>query len=363
MNEAKLQHQVPELLRAVLPQGKVKVRHGPEVKTDSGLRRPDLIAEVTVGGRTKRLLIEVKSPGYPMQLLQAFQVLQWARDTHKGYPVVVADAISARGASLAKEAGVGYLDLAGNCWLNLGDIYIDKTSPERGVRHGATMLPARVHVVRPRGELRHLFSRKATRVIRTLLEQHANSWDVVKLAAASSVSIGHAYKVTQTLLTQGFLVQEQRRVRLREPGSLLDAWAEEYQIEPAAIQSFYTALKEPAAVMAQIAQVAVKEQLACAFTLHAGASLVAPFTRFTEAHLYLQEPLTDALLQAMQLERIEFGGTVHVITPYDEGVLHHRQVLEKLPVVCNTQLYLDLFQYPTRGKEAAEFLRRERMKI
>jgi len=31
--------------------------------------------------------------------------------------------------------------------------------------------------------------------------------------------------------------------------------------------------------------------------------------------------------------------------------------------VCNTQLYLDLFQYPTRGKEAAEFLRKERMKI
>jgi hypothetical protein len=52
-----------------------------------------------------------------------------------------------------------------------------------------------------------------------------------------------------------------------------------------------------------------------------------------------------------------------VITPYDEGVLHHRQVLDNLPVVCNTQLYLDLFQHPTRGKEAAEFLRKERMKI
>src|SRR3990167_3322925 len=130
MNEAKLEHQVPELLRAVLPQGKVTVRHSPAVRTDAGLRRPDLIADVTVGGRTKRLLIEVKSPGYPMQLLQAFQVLQLARGTHKGYPVVVTDVISARGASLAREAGVGYLDLAGNCWLNLGEIYIDKTRSE-----------------------------------------------------------------------------------------------------------------------------------------------------------------------------------------------------------------------------------------
>src|SRR3990167_9331042 len=157
MNEVKLEHRVPELLKAVLPQGKGTVRHSPAVKTEAGLRRPDLIAEVTVGGRTKRLLIEVKSPGYPMQLLQAFQVLQWAREKEKGYPVVVTDVISARGASLAREAGVGYLDLAGNCWLNVGDIYIDKTGPERLVRHGAATLPARVHVVRPRGELRRLF--------------------------------------------------------------------------------------------------------------------------------------------------------------------------------------------------------------
>src|SRR3989338_9747759 len=98
--------------------------------------------------------------------------------------------------------------------------------------------------------------------------------------------------------------------------------------------------------MAQIAQAAATQQLTCAFTLHAGASLVAPFTRFTDVHCYLQEPLSDALLQAMQLERIEFGGTVHVITPYDKWVLHHRQMLERLPVVCNTQLYLDLVQYP-----------------
>src|SRR3989338_7620655 len=203
MNEAKLEHQVPQLLRAVLPQGKVTVRHSPAVRTEAGLRRPDLIADVTVGGRTKRLLIEVKSPGYPMQLLQAFQVLQWAHEKQKGYPVVVTDAISARGASLAREAGGGYLDLAGNCWLNLGEIYIDKTSPSpqrqvispKGIPSAEAFGTPTVSVARPRGELRRLFSRKATRVIRTLLEHPAKSWQVAALAKASHVSIGHPYKV------------------------------------------------------------------------------------------------------------------------------------------------------------------------
>jgi len=177
------------------------------------------------------------------------------------------------------------------------------------------------------------------------------------------VSIGHAYKVTHKLLQQGFLAQERRLVRLREPGTLLDAWAQQYRIDPVMVHTFYMEVKDPATVMAHVTQVAKECHLTCAFTLHAGASLIAPFTRFTDVHFYLKEPLSDDLLKALKLERIEFGGTVHVIQPYDEGVLHHLQHLNKIPVVCNTQLYLDLFQHPTRGREAADFLRREHMKL
>lgn len=349
MNESQLYHNVPRLLREMLPHAQVKVRRGPHRATNGGLSGPDLVAEIRVGGKTKRLLIEVKVPGYPSSLLQAFQRLQFARKSQKGYPVVVTDALSERGAQLAKEAGVGFLDLAGNCWLNLWEVYVDKTAPAR--------------LSRPSAELRRLFSRKATRVIRTLLEEHSKSWEVVKLAAASQVSIGHAYKVTYKLLQQGFLMQEQHLVRLREPGTLLDAWAQQYRIDPVTVQSFYTEVKEPGAVMAHVAQVAKERHLTCAFTLHAGASLIAPFTRFTDVHVYLKEPISDELLNTLKLERIEFGGTVHVLQPYDEGVLHHLQQRNEMPVVCNTQLYLDLFQHPTRGREAADFLRREHMKL
>ena len=349
MNELQLQQKVPQLLRETLPHARIRVRHGPRRATNQEVSAPDLIAECTVGGKTKRLLIEVKAPGYPSNLLQAFQRLQWACKSQRGYPVVVTDVLSERGTRLAKEAGVGFLDLVGNCWLNLGEIYIEKTSPAR--------------LSRPSAELRQLFSPKATRVIRALLETHSESWEVVKLAATSQVSVGHAYKVTQKLLQQGFIVQEKRLVRLREPGALLDAWAQRYRIDPATVQSFYTQVKNPASVMASVAHVAKKQRLTCAFTLHAGASLVAPFTRFSDVHFYLKERLSDAMLEALKLERIDFGGTVHVIQPYDEGVFHHLQRLNDTPVVCKTQLYLDLFQYPTRGQEAADFLRRQHLKI
>lgn len=59
----------------------------------------------------------------------------------------------------------------------------------------------------------------------------------------------------------------------------------------------------------------------------------------------------------------ESQDSLYLATSSRDVALYHRQVLENVPIVCNTQLYLDLFQHPTRGKEAAEFLRKERMKI
>jgi hypothetical protein len=34
-----------------------------------------------------------------------------------------------------------------------------------------------------------------------------------------------------------------------------------------------------------------------------------------------------------------------------------------VPVVCTTQLYLDLLHYPARGREQAEVLRRQTLKF
>jgi len=349
MDEKGLIQRVPQLIKETLPFARAKLQREPRLKEEGESFHPDLVVDLKAHGETKRLIIEVKSLGYPSQLLQAISLLKRMTERVKGYPVIVTDQISERGIALIKEAGMGYFDLAGNCYLNLGEIYIEKAAKEK--------------IKRPAGELQRLFSRKATRVIRTLLEFHERPWEIVKLAKASQVSVGHAYKVTQKLIQQGFLTEEKGEVRLKDAGKLLDAWADQYRIEPSKVQSFYTELKDPQKLMSQITQVAKKRKSTCAFTLHAGESLVAPFTRFSEIHFYFGEEITDSFVKECGLERIEFGGTVHLIEPYDEGVFHYLQVIDGIPVVCHTQLYLDLFQHPTRGREAAEFLRRQKMKI
>lgn len=99
---------------------------------------------------------------------------------------------------------------------------------------------------------------------------------------------------------------------------------------------------------------------ALALTLHSGAALVAPFVRSSEVHAYVRGDL-DRFVKALDLRPVETGGNVHLLIPNDEGVFYRARTIEGLPVVCNTQLYLDLFHYPARGREQADELRRQKL--
>ena len=67
------------------------------------------------------------------------------------------------------------------------------------------------------------------------------------------------------------------------------------------------------------------------------------------------------LIEGLDLRPVETGGTIHVLKPYDEGIFYNQQEGGGLSVVCDTQLYLDLINYPARGREQAEFLREQKM--
>jgi len=52
------------------------------------------------------------------------------------------------------------------------------------------------------------------------------------------------------------------------------------------------------------------------------------------------------------------GGNVFLVEPYDEAVFYKVQQRKGVWVVSNVQLYVDLYNYPARGREAAEHLRK-----
>ena len=90
--------------------------------------------------------------------------------------------------------------------------------------------------------------------------------------------------------------------------------------------------------------------------------MVAPFVRSTDVYIYMFGK-TDGLMKALKLKTVEFGGNVNLVTPADDGVLFDIQQVEGLTLVSNIQLYLDLYNYPMRGREQAEHLRNEVMRF
>ncbi len=114
--------------------------------------------------------------------------------------------------------------------------------------------------------------------------------------------------------------------------------------------------------MERLARSAGRVKARYGFTLFAGASLIASFVRTPHVHLYLLGD-TATFAEAAGLKPVTSGGNVHLIRPYDEGVLNPVQVIEGLNVVGNVQLYLDLVNYPARGKEQAAVLREKILKF
>jgi hypothetical protein len=113
--------------------------------------------------------------------------------------------------------------------------------------------------------------------------------------------------------------------------------------------------------MGDVARAAAADNRLYAFTLNAGASLVAPQPRVPAVHCYVEgDPATLAAALGLR-PAAEVDGTFHVLTPYDSGVFYG--LLEKggLKVVSLPQLYADLRGYERRGAQHAEHLRREAM--
>ena len=66
-------------------------------------------------------------------------------------------------------------------------------------------------------------------------------------------------------------------------------------------------------------------------------------------------------IRLLDLQPVESGGNISIYIPYDEGVFHKTQQVKNINIVNNIQLYLDLYNHPARGREQAEFLRKNKI--
>jgi len=93
-----------------------------------------------------------------------------------------------------------------------------------------------------------------------------------------------------------------------------------------------------------------------------GANFITSFVRTEEIFIYMnlksrEKDILD-IRQKLGLKELVSGRNIHLIHPfYKNSVFFNTQKIKGYTVVSNLQLYLDLYNFQSRGREQAEYLR------
>lgn len=324
----------------------VKVRRWRKgARTDAA--RPDLAVDLVAGGAPWRLLVEVKGTGEPRVLRSAIQeLLALLSKRPRQYAVLAAPYVGPRARAVCREAGVGYLDLAGNCRLVFDQVFIER----RGMPN------PRVE----RRPLRSIFAVRASRVLRVLLEEPKRAWQVQQLAREAKVSLGLAFKVKQRLLDLEYARETEGGIELARPEDLLRDWGATGQPRTGEQLDCY-APGEPAEVEASLGEYCRAQGIRFALTLFSGAARVAPFARYARSAAYVDADL-PGVASGLGWKPVPSGANVTLLAAPDAGIWYGLQQVGGDPVVSDVQLYLDLVGAKGRGEEAATFIFEQRLR-
>ena len=341
-----------------------------------------------------KIIIEVKSSGEPSYIHKAISQLKYYQSNENEYLMVAVPSLSEKSKEICKESGIGYIDLTGNVFVKYDDILIDKVENKKLSK---TFLPRKKRV-------KDLFSGNALRVLIAILKDPSQYFTQEQLSKQLNLSKAYINRILKTIedgikedgeilifigpkdnnLIKNYhgrqvigrfdwvdttsnkkrkltIVKKTKKYIITNPKKILDIIGKKYSFNENKIISFYTFEKHPNQLIEKISKIGNKHKLDYAFTLHAGASLSAPFVRFNDVYFYINNNDIEKWVDLLDLKRTEFGGNIFLIVPKYMWILDDKIIIKKNNVVNNISLYLDLINYPKRGQEQAEFLREKKI--
>jgi hypothetical protein len=315
----------------------------------------DFSGSLSLRGHQIPVVGEVKAVGEPWAIRSVVHRLGELHTQHpQRLPLLVSEFMGPKARALCKQYRIAYIDLAGDSYLEWGDVYIDRA------REGApSRVPKRAKTV---------FSDKASLVIRYALDSPGQPLRVRELARELGLSPAWVSQVLKRLVFMGYAATLGEGTVISRPLDLLNDWAESYNFaRQNDLRSFFCDAPTPQQVIERAASIPDKPIGRYALTLHAGASLVAPFAEFHEVHIYvdptvLRDEIEEQWIAALGLPPVDAGGNVYLTWPYyKEGAFYDRRKINGVWVASDLQLYIDLYNYPIRGREQAQYLLRSRL--
>lgn len=306
----------------------------------------DALLRLDVEGKPRELCLEVR-PSISSAQVDALGKENKRRG--KRGRLIAAPALSVRVRTELRERRINHVDLSGNVFIREPGWYVwldaDRKPPPRRLWEARPVNP---------------FSKKASLVLRVLLEDPARAWGIREVAAATRLSIGHASDIARELVRRGYARDEEGRILLGNGVAALRDWLGAYHWWKNRVSSFVVPF-DYQELGAKLTGAMDAAGVRFALTMLAGADRIAPHVQHGQVHLYVPDAQAAHARQVVQRalfgERVHTGGSLHVMTPYyGDAVFHGVRAVDGMPVVSPVQLFLDLAGFPLRGAEAARML-------
>lgn len=312
--------------------------------------RPDLILK----GHGRSFALEWKSRDDAPIIAGA--LARFKRAPGKAIPIVAVPFMGEAGRRMCEEAGVSWIDLAGNAEIRGPGLLIRLLDNRRQARKG-----------RPPD----VFAPASSRLVRALLMsdgEELSHRDLVERSGLDKARVTRLIPRLEEIEAIRRMVGADDRVRFvsRRPAALLKAWHQAYDFSKHSIRRGFVLEEGRSAdsvalgLMRRISTT-LGPEIRHAFTGLAGAWLHAPFATHRLVTVLVDGDPAPEALRRLGLHEEDTGANVWLVRPNDASVFVGASSAQGLPVAHPIQVYLDLKAQPERSAEAAEALARQHL--
>ena len=210
----------------------------------------------------------------------------------------------------------------------------------------------------------NIYANKSSLILNWILHEGIEKkyFSIRSVAKQVGVSLGLVQKTFELLVKEGVLTCSGMRTAkiftLINPGILLENWIQYYNIvKKCKTWTYQTGLDEKGEIIKILQQSELSNDVVLA--LHSSAEeLKLSNTNLRTVELYMLSPSKRKDIESLlYLEPKERGYEVLLIDPYYKDILK-RLVSKEGQLLCSPLLltYLDLYHFPLRGKEQADFI-------
>jgi len=210
----------------------------------------------------------------------------------------------------------------------------------------------------------NIYSDRSAVVLDWLLREGIKSQklSVRNVSKEAGVGLGSVQRVFETLVLKGILqaegIRTAKKFFLKDPKRLLESWLEHYSIvKKCKMRTYRSGFQDKAELLEVLKKSNLSNKVALA--LHSAAEAHGyKNTNLSTLELYMLDPLIRPQLEKkLLLESQERGYEVLLIEPYYKSLLKNASGLDlDINVSPSILTFLDLYHFPLRGQEQAEFM-------